>query len=153
MHIRLSKTDYINMYANITKPYYAVLSNSILKKRLIKELTPQMTAALESIHENLDFQYAMSGDYLDTFKYNQVINSGLQNWKDFYCKRQNGIKYSRLEAMKIIEVIIRTAYLPDKFDDLPNRMVSNSHRTMQEILSPVLQEAILKIDHRIRKYL
>ena len=53
--------------------------------------------------------------------------------------------------MKIIEVIIRTAYLPDKFDDLPNRMVSNSHRTMQEILSPVLQEAILKIDHRIRK--
>lgn len=110
-----------------------------------------MTAALESIHENLDFQYAMSGDYLDTFKYNQVINSGLQNWKDFYCKRQNGIKYSRLEAMKIIEVIIRTAYLPDKFDDLPNRMVSNSHRTMQEILSPVLQEAILKIDHRIRK--
>lgn len=145
------QTDYINMYANITKPYYAVLSNSILKKRLIKELTPQMTAALESIHENLDFQYAMSGDYLDTFKYNQVINSGLQNWKDFYCKRQNGIKYSRLEAMKIIEVIIRTAYLPDKFDDLPNRMVSNSHRTMQEILSLVLQEAILKIDHRIRK--
>lgn len=145
------QTDYINMYANITKPYYAVLSNSILKKRLIQDLTPQMATILETTHENLDFQYAMSGDYLDTFRYSQFIYNELQSWEHFYFKRHNGIKYSRIDAMKIIEVIIRSAYLPDKFSDLPNQMGTNVNQTMQTILSPVLQEAILKIDNKISK--
>ena len=101
------QTDFINGYANITKAAYSVFSRRITQKRLLK-LDKIKDFIGYKAYDQLDFDYYNDGINLFSLKFRQIFND---SFKHFFDTRDNGRLLSRMESLKIMEMLTNSHYI------------------------------------------
>ena len=124
------QTNFIATYSNLIKPIYAIVNNPILRKRLF--------ATDATFREILDDKERFS-DVEEDQAYDQPLlysafSMITENhmWNQFLCSKEQGMQYTRLEAIKVLELFLYANY--EEYLDL---------------LSPRLQEELPAIKKTI----
>lgn len=102
------QTDFINGYANITKPAYAVMSKPITQKRLLKVAKINELLNYDKAYNQLDFDNYNAGENLFSLKFRLSTNVDLIN---FLSNPDNGRIMSRLNSLKIWELLTNSHYV------------------------------------------
>ena len=101
------QTDFINGYANITKPAYAVMSKPITQRRLLKVGKIKELLNYDKAYNQMEFDYFIDGQNLFSMKFRQSTNVEL---KSFFSTRDNS-RLSRMDSLKIWEMLTNSHYL------------------------------------------
>ena len=102
------QTDFINGYANITKPAYAVMSKTIMQRRLLKVGRVKELLSYDKAYNQMDFDYFNDGESLFSLKFRQSTNEDL---KKFFSNPDNGRLLSRMNSLKIWELLTNSHYV------------------------------------------
>lgn len=102
------QTDFINGYANITKPAYAVMSKVITQRRLLKVGKVKELLNYDKAYNQMDFDYFNDGESLFSLKFRLCTNEELTN---FFDTRDNGRLLSRMDSLKIWEMLTNSHYI------------------------------------------
>lgn len=104
------QTDFINGYANITKPAYSVMSKPITQKRLLKVDKIKDLLSYDKAYNQMDFDYFNDGINLFSMKFRLSTNNDL---KHFFANPDNGKSFSRMDSLKIWELLVNSHYIHD----------------------------------------
>lgn len=102
------QTDFINGYANITKPAYAVMSKVITQRRLLKVGKVKELLGYDKAYNQMDFDYFNEGENLFSMKFRLSTNDEL---KKFFKNPDNGRLMSRMDSLKIWEMLMNSHYI------------------------------------------
>lgn len=102
------QTDFINGYANITKPVYSAISQNITRKRLLKEDKVKELLNYDKAYTQMDFDYFCDGINLFSLKFRQTTNTNLQH---FFNTKEQGHSLSRMDSLKIWELLTNAHYI------------------------------------------
>ena len=102
------QTDFINGYANITKPAYAVMSKTIMQRRLLKVAKINELLSYDKAFEQMDFDYFIDGNNLFSLKFRLSPDEDL---KQFFYNPDNGRRMSRMNSLKIWEMLTNAHYI------------------------------------------
>jgi len=106
------QTDFINGYANMTKPAYTTFSRPITQKRLLKINKVKDLLKYDKAYNQMDFDYYNDGNNLFSLKLRQTLDNGL---KQFYSTPDNGRLLSRMDSLCIWEMLTNAHYV-NEFD-------------------------------------
>lgn len=102
------QTDFINGYANITKPAYAVMSKVITQRRLLKVGKIRELLSYDKAYNQMDFDYFNDGQNLFSLKFRMSPNEDL---KCYFATPDNGRLLSRMNSLKIWEMLTNSHYI------------------------------------------
>lgn len=102
------QTDFINGYANITKSAYSVMSKTIMQRRLLKVGKVKELLSYDKAYNQMDFDYFNDGESLFSLKFRQSTNEDL---KRFFSNPDNGRLMSRMNSLKIWEMLTNSHYI------------------------------------------
>lgn len=102
------QTDFINGYANITKPAYSAFSRAITQKRLLKVNKINELLKYDKAYNQIDFDYFNDGINLFSLKFRQISDDGFQQ---FFSQPDNGRLLSRMDSLRIWEMLTNSHYL------------------------------------------
>lgn len=102
------QTDFINGYANITKPAYSVFSRNITQKRLLKVDKIKDLLKYDKAYSQLDFDYYNDGINLFSLKLRRISDNGFQQ---FFDTPENGRLLSRMKSLRIWELLTNAHYI------------------------------------------
>lgn len=102
------QTDFINGYANITKPAYSAFSRAITQKRLLKVNKINELLKYDKAYNQMDFDYFNDGINLFSLKFRQISDDGFQQ---FFSQPDNGRLLSRMDSLRKWEMLTNSHYL------------------------------------------
>lgn len=103
------QSDFINGYANITKPIYSIMSQSILQKRLFKLPFLDELLKYEKAYNQMDFDYFNDGGSLFSRKF-RMLGSEDPIYKHFVAM-EAGRKFSRMNSLMLWELLVNAQYI------------------------------------------
>ncbi|MBR5493729.1 MAG: hypothetical protein IKV77_11495 [Alistipes sp.] len=116
------QTNFVITYSNLIKPITAVLNNPILCKRLLtSEQNLRKILEDKKRFSEMEINYAYDAPLL----YTAFANLSNASWRRFFENKENGMRYSRLESLKILEM-----FLYAKYEDYQDIM---SHKLQTEL--------------------
>lgn len=101
-------TDFINGYANITKPAYAVTSKPITQRRMLKVDKINELLNYEKAYNQMDFDYFNDGINLFSMKFRLLTCSDMPQ---FFNTKESGRLLSRMDSLKIWEMLTNSHYV------------------------------------------
>ncbi|MBR1541211.1 MAG: hypothetical protein IJ628_01215 [Bacteroidaceae bacterium] len=104
------QTDFINGYANITKPAYAVMSKTITQRRLLKVEMIKDLLKYDKAYTQMDFDYFNDGINLFSMKFRLLPCSDMPQ---FFNTTEKGRSLSRMDSLKIWEMLTNSHYIKD----------------------------------------
>lgn len=108
------QTNFIATYSNLIKPIYAIVNNPILRKRLFAtDATFREILDDKERFSNVEEDQAYDQPLLYT-AFSMISEHRL--WRQFLCEREQGLNYTRLEAIKVLELFMYADY--EKYLDL-----------------------------------
>lgn len=124
------QTNFIATYSNLIKPIYAIINNPILRRRLFAtDDTFRTILEDKERFADIEVDFAFDQPLLYT-AFSLLTNNHI--WNQFLCEKERGMMYTRLEAIKMLELFLYADY--EKYMDL---------------LSPRLQEELPTIERTI----
>jgi len=102
------QSDFINCYANITKPIYAIMSQQILYSRLFKKSRINDLLANQKAIDQLDFDSFCDGMTDFSMKYRMSSNT---KFFSFFNTKEDGRLYSRNESLLLWDLLVNSRYL------------------------------------------
>lgn len=102
------QTDFINGYANITKPAYSVMSKTITQRRLLKVDKIKDLLKYDKAYTQMEFDYFNDGINLFSMKFRLLPSSDIPQ---FFNTTENGRSLSRMDSLKIWEMLTNSHYI------------------------------------------
>lgn len=103
------QSDFINGYANITKPIYSIMSQSILQKRLFKLQLLDGLLKYEKAYNQMDFDYFNDGVPLFSMKF-RMLDKDDPIYKHFDTN-EIGRKFNRIKSLMLWELLVNAQYV------------------------------------------
>lgn len=103
------QSDFINGYANITKPIYSIMSQDILKKRLFKLQILDELLKYEKAYNQMDFDYFNDGINLFSMKFRMLDEE--DPIRKHFSTNENGHKFNRIQSLMLWELLVNAQYI------------------------------------------